>query len=173
MNALVTGGAGFIGSHIADALIARGHKVCVVDNLWKRGGGKIQNVHQDAEFCQLDIRDASLIGVFRMHKPEIVYHQAAQHSVKISTDDPILDAQVNILGLLNILQCCMEVGTSRLILASSGATHGPVNKLPINEATPQYPSCPYGITNNFFFLNGCLPFRCFHIIYSTVFFYWI
>jgi len=146
MKALVTGGAGFIGSHIVDALIDAGHRVCIVDNLWEKGGGKVENTNPAARFRKMDIRSASLIDVFRRERPDIVYHQAAQHSVKISADDPVLDAQVNILGLINVLQCCAEAGVKKIIFASSGATHGVVIRLPITEETPQYPMCPYGIT---------------------------
>lgn len=146
MKALVTGGAGFIGSHIVDALIEKGHKICVVDNLWDQGGGNIMNVHSDAAFYHLDILSPSLIDVFEIQHPDVVYHEAAQHSVKISTDNPELDAKVNVLGLINILQCCVKTGVKKIVLASTGATHGIVDKSPINEETPQRPLCPYGIT---------------------------
>lgn len=146
MKALVTGGAGFIGSHIVDALIDDGHEVCVVDNLWNRGGGRTQNINEKATFYLMDVQSPLVAQVFNLERPDIVYHEAAQHSVKISTDYPILDAQVNVLGLINILQLCTQFSVQRIVFASSGATHGNVEQMPITEQTPQLPTCPYGIT---------------------------
>lgn len=146
MRALVTGGAGFIGSHIVDVLIEAGHDVCVVDNLWEKGGGRIENINRRASFYLMDVRSETLQRVFERTRPDVVYHQAAQHSVKISTDDPVLDAQVNVLGLINLLQCCVKVGVKKIVFASTGATYGPIKTLPITEQTPQKPGCPYGIT---------------------------
>jgi len=100
MKVLVTGGAGFIGSHVVDALIEAGHYVVIVDNLWEHGGGKMENVNPKADFHKIDIRDAALQKVFEEEQPEAICHLAAQHSVKISTDDPIHDASVNIFGLI-------------------------------------------------------------------------
>src|SRR6266702_994570 len=100
MKILVTGGAGFIGSHIVDQCIAAGHEVAVVDNLWDEGGGKGTNLNPQAGFYHVDITDeASLDHVFDEVRPEIVSHQAAQHSVSVSTKNPKLDARVNVLGL--------------------------------------------------------------------------
>jgi len=146
MKAMVTGGAGFIGSHIVDALIEAGHDVCVVDNLWNRGGGRMGNINKAAKFYLMDVQSPLLRQVFDLERPDIVYHEAAQHSVKISTDYPVLDAQVNTFGLLNVLRCCVRMRTQKIVLASSGATHGPIEKMPIVESAPQLPSCPYGIT---------------------------
>jgi UDP-glucose 4-epimerase len=143
---LVTGGAGFIGSHIVDAYIEAGHEVIVVDNLWEHGGGKQANVNRQARFVQMDIRDATFADLIRTERPEVINHHAAQASVKVSTDDPALDADVNILGLINLLQAAVEAGTRKVIFASSGATYGTVEHLPINEQTPQRPESPYGIT---------------------------
>src|SRR5579859_75578 len=103
MKILVTGGAGFIGSHIVDQCIAAGHDVAVVDNFWSEGGGKSSNLNPKARFFRVDITDeASLDRVFDEVKPEVVSHQAAQQSVSVSTKYPKLDAQVNVLGLLNV-----------------------------------------------------------------------
>jgi UDP-glucose 4-epimerase len=146
MKAMVTGGAGFIGSHIVDALVDAGAQVCVVDSLWEKGGGKVENVSAEASFYMVDICSTSLVDVFMRERPDIVYHQAAQHSVKISTDEPVLDAQVNVLGLVNLLRCCTEYGAKKIVFASTCATYGPVETLPVTEQTPQMPSCPYGIT---------------------------
>src|SRR6266446_5317352 len=147
MRILVTGGAGFIGSHIVDQYIAAGHEVSIVDKLWEEGGGKKANVNPRARFYQLDITDETpLQSIFDEVRPELVSHQAAQHSVAISTKNPQLDARVNVLGLLNVLTNCTRVGTRKIIFASSGATYGTPANLPINEETPQRPESPYGIT---------------------------
>ncbi len=147
MRILVTGGAGFIGSHIVDQCIAAGHEVAVVDDLWSGGGGKKSNLNPNATFYQVDITDdASLKRVFDEVKPERVSHQAAQASVAISTKDPLLDARVNVLGMLNVLQNCTRVGVRKIVFASSGATYGTPDRFPITEETPQRPESPYGIT---------------------------
>src|SRR5437868_13737941 len=147
MRILVTGGAGFIGSHIVDQCIAAGHAVAVVDNLWDEGGGKKTNLKPQARFYHADITDeSSLDHVFDEVQPEVVSHQAAQHSVAISTKNPKLDARVNVLGLLNVLNNCTRVGTRKIVFASSGATYGTPVRLPIDEDVPQRPESPYGIT---------------------------
>jgi UDP-glucose 4-epimerase len=146
MKVLVTGGAGFIGSHVVDLLVKSGHEVVVVDNLWEHGGGKQENLTLNAGFWKMDIRDPLLYQVFEKERPEVIYHLAAQHSVKISTDDPSHDANVNVLGLINILQNASRYGVQKIIFSSSGATYGTVEKLPVNENTPQIPESPYGIT---------------------------
>lgn len=147
MKILVTGGAGFIGSHIVDLLVAAQHEVAIIDNLWDEGGGKQENVNPAATFYRADITDEeTLRQIFDQARPEIVYHQAAQHSVAISTRDPQLDARVNVLGLLNILGNCTRVGARKIICASSGASYGTPEHLPITEVTPQRPESPYGIT---------------------------
>ena len=147
MRILVTGGAGFIGSHIVDQCIAAGHEVAIVDNLWEEGGGKEQNLNTQARFYREDITDqAKLQAIFDEVRPEVVSHQAAQHSVAISTKNPQLDARVNVLGLLNVLTNCTRVGTRKIVFASSGATYGTPARLPIDEEVPQRPESPYGIT---------------------------
>ena len=143
---LVTGGAGFIGSHIVDLLVAAGHTVLVVDSLWEHGGGRLENVNRAAEFHRLDIRSAEFASLVRSERPDVISHHAAQHSVKISTDSPSYDAEVNVLGLLNLLQAARDAGTRKVIFASSGATYGTCTELPIDEDTPQRPESPYGIT---------------------------
>ena len=147
MRVLVTGGAGFIGSHIVDQCVAAGHEVAIVDNLWEEGGGKTQNINPRATFYRADVTDeAALARIFDEVRPEIVSHQAAQHSVAISTKNPQLDARVNILGLLNVLTNCTRAGTRKIVFASSGATYGTPASLPITEQTTQRPESPYGIT---------------------------
>lgn len=146
MRIIVTGGAGFIGSHVVDAYVALGHEVVVVDSLWAHGGGRRENVNERATFVHDDIRDASLERLFADFKPELVSHHAAQHSVAISVRDPQYDAQINVLGLLNILDQSARSGVKKIIFASSGATFGEPEKLPITEETPQRPESPYAIT---------------------------
>jgi len=146
MKVLVTGGAGFIGSHVIDVLIGAGHQVTVVDNLWELGGGRMENVNPQARFYKVDVRDAALSEVFEKECPEAVCHLAAQHSVKISTDMPAYDAEVNILGLINLLNCCTRFGTRKVVFSSSGATYGTAKKMPVDENTPQHPASPYGTT---------------------------
>ncbi len=146
MNVLVTGGAGFIGSHVVDGLIQAGHHVAVVDNLWEHGGGRLENLDQAAMFYKLDIRDPGIARVFEKERPEAICHLAAQHSVKISTDDPAHDASVNILGLINLLQNATNYGVRKIIFSSSGATYGTVEKMPVDENTSRSPESPYGTT---------------------------
>ena len=146
MRIIVTGGAGFIGSHIVDAYIAAGHDVVALDSLWAHGGGRRENVHERASFVHMDIRDEAVKRVFQDFKPDMVSHHAAQHSVAIGSRDPQYDANVNVLGLLNVLETAAKAGTKKVIFASSGATFGTPEKLPMNESTQQHPESPYGIT---------------------------
>jgi UDP-glucose 4-epimerase len=146
LRIIVTGGAGFIGSHVADAYLAAGHEVVVVDSLWAHGGGRREHVPERASFVHLDIRDDALARIFKEFRPEIVSHHAAQHSVAIGSRDPQYDAQVNVLGLLNVLENSVKARVRKAIYASSGATYGEPAYLPMTETTPQLPTSPYGIT---------------------------
>jgi len=143
---LVTGGAGFIGSHVVDAGIAAGHEVAVLDNLWPRGGGRRSNLDPKATLFELDIRDPIVADVFMQFRPEVVSHHAAQHSVASSTRDPQHDADVNARGTLNILQSAVKAGVRKVIFASSAATYGTPEYTPIDEPHRQRPESPYGIT---------------------------
>jgi UDP-glucose 4-epimerase len=142
MKMLVTGGAGFIGSHIVECLLAEHHDVAVVDNLTT---GKRANLDPRSRFYEVDVVSPDLESVFLAERPEVVFHQAAQMSVKVSTDDPRYDARVNVLGLVNMLEACVVAGVRKVVFASSGATYGNPRYLPIDEDHPQLPESPYGI----------------------------
>jgi UDP-glucose 4-epimerase len=146
MKVLVTGGAGFIGSHVVHGLLEAGHEVCVVDSLWERGGGRLEHIPEEATFYKIDIRDKALSDVFAAERPQVVCHLAAQHSVRISTEMPKYDAEVNILGLMNVLQCCTRFAASKVVYSSSAATYGTAKRMPVDEETPQHPESPYGTT---------------------------
>lgn len=146
MRILVTGGAGFIGSHIVDAYLAAGHEVLVLDSLWEHGGGRRANVPERALFVHMDVRDENIARIFQEFKPDIVSHHAAQHSVAISSRDPRYDADVNVMGLINVLEQSVKNDVTKVIFASSGATFGSPDRFPIVESTPQRPTSPYGIT---------------------------
>lgn len=111
MRILVTGGAGFIASHIVDRLIAEQHEVCIVDNL---STGKQENINPSAIFYNVDIRSEELLEVFENFKPQILIHHAAQISVSHSVADPSQDASINISGTINILDCCYKTGVQKL-----------------------------------------------------------
>ena len=146
MRIIVTGGAGFIGSHIVDAYLAEGHDVVVLDSLWEHGGGRRANIPERASFVHMDVRDENVARIFQEFRPDIVSHHAAQHSVAISSRDPKYDADVNVMGLINVLDAAVKVGVKKVLFASSGATFGTPERFPITESTPQNPTSPYGIT---------------------------
>ncbi|MBI4843135.1 MAG: NAD-dependent epimerase/dehydratase family protein [Nitrospirae bacterium] len=140
---LITGGAGFIGSHVADLLINEGHEVIVVDDF---SSGREANLHEKTKCYKLDIRDAGLERVFQDEKPHYVIHNAAQIDVRRSLADPIYDAGVNILGTINLLQSCVTHKVKKVVLASSGgAIYGEQEFFPAPETHPFHPISPYGI----------------------------
>ena len=144
MNIIVTGGAGFIGSHIVDACVKSGHKVEIIDNL---SSGSSKNVPRDVPLHQVDIRDTlSIAKIFKTFQPDAVCHQAAQLSVSRSVREPLLDADINCLGLLSVLDAAVSSSCKRMVFASSGGVlYGDV-PTPAPETTPADPISPYGIT---------------------------
>jgi UDP-glucose 4-epimerase len=145
MKLLVTGGAGFIGSHIVDALVKRGDDVVVVDDL---STGFEHNVNAAARLCRLSICDTSLMSVFEQERPQVVIHLAAQTSVMRSIADPTYDASVNILGSINIIASCVGSGVRRVVYASSCALYGTPEYLPVDEEHPVKPLSPYGVSKH-------------------------
>lgn len=144
MRILVTGGAGFIGSHVVDAYIRAGHEVFVVDDL---STGKRANLHPCAHFVQADVQDLAVRQLMVKEKIEILNHHAAQMDVRRSVADPLFDARVNILGLLNVLEGAREAGTKKVIFASSGGTvYGEQEIFPASEDHPTHPMSPYGVS---------------------------
>ncbi len=148
MRILVTGGAGFIGSHVVDALIEEGHEVVVVDDL---STGKREHLNPRAKFYHLDIRDAQhLEEVFAAEQPEIVNHQAARANVRESMEKPTLYAEVNVIGSLNLLELSRKYGVGKFIYASTGgAVYGEPEYLPADESHPINPLDPYGASKHF------------------------
>ncbi len=140
---LITGGAGFIGSHLADELIKIGGRVVIVDNL---STGKKENVNQKAVFYKMDVLDPKLSDVFKKERPNVVFHYAAQTNVQKSTRDPKKDGAINILGSLNILESCKKNKVKRIIFASSAGVYGKQRILPIKENYQLNPISPYPIT---------------------------
>ena len=141
---LVTGGAGFIGSHVADAYLARGDDVWIVDDL---SSGRRSNVPEGAEFLEMDIRDGELRNLFREVRFDVVNHHAAQIDVRASVADPEKDASINLVGLLNITESAVEVGTRRIVFVSSGGVvYGEPEEIPTPESAPKLPLSPYGVT---------------------------
>ena len=152
MRALVTGGAGFIGSTLVDRLLAEGHSVDVVDDL---SSGSLANLAEaradrskELKVHQVDIRDPAVIEVIGRRQPEVVFHLAAQADVRVSVARPAFDAEVNVLGSINVLEGARVGGTRKVVFASSGGTiygePAPAD-LPVKESHPQQPLSPYGV----------------------------
>ncbi|MBI3647372.1 MAG: GDP-mannose 4,6-dehydratase [Actinobacteria bacterium] len=149
---LVTGGAGFIGSHLADRLLAEHYRVISVDDL---STGRIANLSEargygkEFTFFNMDVRSEGIMPLFERHRPEVVFHLAAQAGVRPSLEDPATDASVNIMGLLNVLECSAKTGVGKVIYAASGGTiYGEPKRLPAKESSAQasHPLSPYGIS---------------------------
>ena len=140
MRAIVTGGAGFIGSHVADALVARGDEVHVLDNL---SSGRRENVSQGARLHEADLRsDAD--AVFDEVRPEACFHLAAQADVRVSVEDPVYDAQVNVLGTLRVLEAARRHGAKVIFSSTGGAIYGEADGGPAREDSVRRPLAPYG-----------------------------
>ena len=143
MRILVTGGAGFIGSHLADAYLRAGHHVAVVDALVGGGGNRAP---RGAVFYQEDIRRPALAEVFRRERPDVVSHHAAQVNLRRSMEDPVADAEINVVGTLRVLDLAVRFGATQVILASTGgAVYGEPRVLPADEDHPILPTSPYGL----------------------------
>ena len=145
MKIVVSGGAGFIASHVTDAYVRAGHDVVVVDNLT---GGHVRNLDPGARFANIDIRDrAALAELIARERPDVLNHHAAQMDVRRSVADPVFDAEVNLVGLLNLLEEGRGHGLRHVIFASSGGTvYGEHQRMPACEGDPTEPVCPYGVT---------------------------
>jgi len=145
MKILVTGGAGFIGSHLVDALIQRGYQAVVVDNL---STGRLENINPAATFYQADICNSELEGIFEKERPEFVNHQAAQTVIQKSNEDPAFDARQNILGSLNLILQCLSFGVKKIVYASSAGIYGEPEYRPVDENHPVAPISYYGISKH-------------------------
>lgn len=137
---IVTGGAGFIGSHLVDSLLSLGHQVMVIDDL---SFGKREYVAPGADFIQLDVRDPKLRSVLEDYRPQFIYHLAAQKNVRTSLEQPAYDADINILGSLRILEAALTVGTVKFIFASTSGVYGEAEELPTAETAAVKPLSPY------------------------------
>jgi len=172
MKILQTGGAGFIGSNIAEAYLEEGHEVTIVDNL---STGKRENIPQGAEFVEMDITDSALDSVFSSGGFDLVNHHAAQIDVRVSVNDPMLDANINIMGLINLLENCRKHDVGRLIFASSGGViYGDTDQLPARETLPKLPLSPYGVSKHacesyLYYYNVLHGMRCTTLRYSNVY----
>jgi UDP-glucose 4-epimerase len=144
MKILVTGGAGFIGSHVVDAYVAAGHEVVVVDNL---STGKRENLNRRARFVEADILDPATTDLIREQRPDVVNHHAAQIDVRRSVADPLFDARVNVLGTVTLLDAARQAGVKRFVSVSSGgAVYGEQETFPAPETHPTWPVSPYGVS---------------------------
>jgi len=143
MRILQTGGAGFIGSWVAENYLKEGHEVLIYDNL---SSGTAQNIPQDAEFVEGDIRNYSMLEeVFKKFRPEVINHHAAQINVRVSVDNPVFDAETNILGSINLLELSVKYKVAKFIFASTGgAIYGEPKNIPADELTDNQPLSPYG-----------------------------
>lgn len=143
---LVTGGAGFIGSHVVDLFVSQGFEVVIVDDL---STGRESNLNPAAKFYRLDIRDPKIRDVFDVERPDYISHHAAQMDVRRSVAQPLFDADVNILGSINLIECAREFNVKRFIyISTGGAVYGEPEKLPCDETHPINPICQYGASKH-------------------------
>lgn len=143
-KAIVTGGAGFIGSNLVDALIEEGHQVTIIDDL---STGRKENLNPQAKFHQVDIRSVVVDKIFQQEKPEYLFHLAAQMNVRASVEDPKFDADVNIRGGINLLQSAKKHDVKKVVFASTGgAIYGEQDYFPADEEHPARPVSPYGVS---------------------------
>ena len=171
MRITVTGGAGFIGSHLVDRLIHDGHTVQVIDNLYT---GNKEFVHSKAQFVELDIRDPKLYSVLEEFRPEYIFHEAAQTEVSTSMSNPMLDCDINLMGLINLLNAAVKLEVKKFLMPSSAAVYGNLDTLPLNEEMIENPSSFYGLTKlttehylRIYHESFGLPYICYR--YSNVF----
>ena len=171
MRITVTGGAGFIGSHLVDRLIEDGHTVQVIDNLYT---GNKEFVHSKAQFIELDIRDPKLYSVLEEFRPDYIFHEAAQTEVSTSMSDPMLDCDINLMGLINLLNAAVKLDVKKFLMPSSAAVYGNLDTLPLNEEMIGNPSSFYGLTKlttehylRIYHETFGLPYICYR--YSNVF----
>ena len=171
MRITVTGGAGFIGSHLVDRLIEDGHTVQVIDNLYT---GNKEFVHSKAQFVELDIRDQNLYSVLEEFRPDYIFHEAAQTEVSTSMSDPMLDCDINLMGLINLLNAAVKLEVKKFLMPSSAAVYGNLDTLPLNEEMLGNPSSFYGLTKlttehylRIYHEAFGLPYICYR--YSNVF----
>ena len=171
MRITVTGGAGFIGSHLVDRLINDGHTVQVIDNLYT---GNKEFVHSKAQFVELDIRDPKLYSVLEEFRPDYIFHEAAQTEVSTSMSNPMLDCDINLMGLINLLNAAVKLEVKKFLMPSSAAVYGNLDTLPLNEEMIGNPSSFYGLTKlttehylRIYHEAFGLPYICYR--YSNVF----
>jgi UDP-glucose 4-epimerase len=143
LKILVTGGAGFIASHLVDALVGRGDDVLVVDDL---STGDRRNLSPEARFFELDIRDPAAAELIRTERPQAISHHAAQMSVSRSVAEPVFDASVNVMGSLNVALAAIDTGSRVVFSSTGGALYGDAEVIPTPEAAPAWPVSPYGIS---------------------------
>jgi UDP-glucose 4-epimerase len=146
MKIAVTGGAGFVGSHVVDAYLAAGHEVLVIDNL---SSGNRAQVNLAARLVVMDVNDPALIELVRSEEPDVINHHAANASVAVSVQRPVFDATQNILGTLNLLEAARQAGVNRFIyISSGGAMYGNPQRLPMDEQHPSNPISPYALSKH-------------------------
>ncbi|MDA0734522.1 MAG: GDP-mannose 4,6-dehydratase [Chloroflexi bacterium] len=165
-TALVTGGAGFIGSHLVDRLLTEGHKVAVIDNL---STGKLKNLNSAATFYHVDITHSSVQDIFQREQPDVVFHLAAQISVSESTKDPVHDGEINVIGTLRLLEAVRHSGIEKFIYSSTGgALYGDPTENPCAEQTPIVPLSPYGLSKYIAEQYVELYHRLYHLNYTIL-----